>query len=68
MAAQPVRVPQLKIATAEVKQDKKDGPLFYILPPLLVVAVFVYCLIATPPAPQVTEEQPSEQTEATAEE
>lgn len=51
MAAQPFKVPELKIATAEVKEEKKEGPLFYILPPLVVLAVFIYCMVATPPAP-----------------
>lgn len=59
MAAQPFKVPELKIATAEVKEEKKEGPLFYILPPLVVLAVFVYCLVSTPPAP--TEETLSDE-------
>ena len=54
MAAQPFKVPELKVATAEVKEEKKEGPLFYILPPLLVLAVFIYCMVSTPPAPATT--------------
>ena len=51
MAAPAFKVPELKVATAAVKEEKKEGPLFYILPPLVVLAVFVYCMVATPPAP-----------------
>lgn len=51
MAAPAFKVPELKVATAEVKEEKKESPLFYILPPLVVLAVFVYCMVATPPAP-----------------
>lgn len=51
MAAQAFKVPELKVATAEVKEEKKEGPLFFILPPLVVLAVFVYCMVSTPPAP-----------------
>ncbi len=40
-----------KTATAEVEQ-KGEGILFYILPPLVVAAVFVYCHLNSPdPAP-----------------
>ncbi len=49
MAAQAFKVPELKVATAEVKEEKKEGPLFYILPPLVVLAVFVYCMVSVPP-------------------
>lgn len=55
MAASSFKVPELKIATAEVKEEKKDSPLFYILPPLVVAAVFVYCMVSTPPAPAETD-------------
>lgn len=51
MAAPAFKVPELKVATAAVKEEKKEGPLFYILPPLVVLAVFVYCMVATPPTP-----------------
>ncbi len=50
MAAQAFKVPELKVATAVVKEEKKEGPLFYILPPLVVLAVFVYCMVSVPPA------------------
>lgn len=40
---------QLKVATAKVKKQVKDGPLFFILPPLLVIGVIVFCYVA--PAP-----------------
>ena len=33
-----------KIETAEVK-EKKQGILFYVLPPLVVASVFVYCYL-----------------------
>lgn len=42
--------PNLKLETGESRQPrKKDGPLFYILPPLIVVAVFYYCATVPPP-------------------
>ena len=40
---------KLKIATAEVKRVKPEGPLYYILPPVLVLAVLIFCYTATPP-------------------
>ncbi len=40
---------KLKIATAEVKRVKSEGPLYYILPPVLVLAVIIFCYTATPP-------------------
>ena len=39
---------KLTVATAEVKEQKPEGPLFYILPPLVVAAVFFYCTQSTP--------------------
>lgn len=41
---------QLKVATAKVKKQVKDGPLFFILPPLLVIGVIVFCYVAPAPA------------------
>lgn len=41
---------QLKVATAEVKRVKAEGPLYYILPPVLVLAVIIFCYTATSPA------------------
>lgn len=42
---------QLTIATAEVSKQERESILFYVLPPLLVVAVFIYCICATPDLP-----------------
>lgn len=42
---------QLTVATAEVKKEKPEGKLFYILPPLVVLAVFVYCMCVKPNIP-----------------
>lgn len=41
---------QLKVATAEVKRVKAEGPLYYILPPALILAVIIFCYTATSPA------------------
>lgn len=41
----------LKVETAERREVKMESPLFYIVPPLLVLAVFVYCMVATPDVP-----------------
>lgn len=60
MAAPAFKVPELKVATAEVKEEKKEGPLFYILPPLVVLAVFVYCMVATPSITHESETMDSE--------
>ncbi len=38
---------EFKVATAEVQQQKQ-GVLFYILPPLVVLGVFVYCAMMSP--------------------
>ena len=55
---------QLTIATSEVKQQKSEGILFYVLPPLVIAAVFVFCSISkpdikapAPAAPAVTAQQ-----------
>lgn len=42
---------QLTVATAERREVKYESPLFYILPPLVVVAVFAYCWLGTPNVP-----------------
>lgn len=42
---------KLTVATAERREVKMESPLFYILPPLVVVAVFVYCMVGTPNIP-----------------
>lgn len=49
---------KLTVATAETREVKPEGPLFYILPPLVVGLVFLYCAVGTPhwlpePAPAV---------------
>lgn len=71
MAAQSFKVPELKVASAEVKEEKKEGLLFYILPPLVVLAVFVYCMVSTPPSVSAetmdSEDEAIEQMEADAE-
>lgn len=38
---------KFKVATAEVHQ-RKEGALFYILPPLPVLGVFIYCAMVSP--------------------
>ena len=43
--------PKLKVATSVVRKEKGEGPLFYILPPLLVVAVFAFCALSGSPTP-----------------
>lgn len=61
---------QLTIATAEVKKKKAEGPLFYILPPLVVAAVFIYCnqstphMVPPPPPPVQLPEEPMSEEEA----
>ena len=42
---------QLKVATSETLEAKPESIWFYILPPLVVAAVFLYCMIATPDLP-----------------
>lgn len=42
---------QLTVATAERREVKMESPLFYILPPLVVAAVFIYCMVSTPDIP-----------------
>ena len=42
---------QLTVATSERRELKMESPLFYILPPLVVAAVFVYCMVSTPDIP-----------------
>lgn len=58
---------KLTIATAEAKSSKPEGILFYLLPPLLVVAVFLYCANAhphmLPPPEQPEPEQPMSEEE-----
>lgn len=41
---------QLKVATAKVKKQVKDGPLFFILPTLLVAGVIAFCYAVPAPA------------------
>lgn len=41
---------KLKVATAEVQRKKSEGPLYYILPVALVLAVIIFCHVAEPPA------------------
>lgn len=41
---------KLKVATAEVQRKKAEGPLYYILPVALVLAVIIFCHVAEPPA------------------
>ena len=36
------------VETSERRDVRTESPLFYILPPLLVAAVFVYCMVGTP--------------------
>jgi len=43
--------PKLKVATSVVRKEEGEGPLFYILPPLLVVAVFAFCALSGSPTP-----------------
>lgn len=49
----------LKVETAERREVKMESPLFYIVPPLLVLAVFVYCMVATPDVPATPAAQPA---------
>lgn len=59
---------QLTVATAERRKVKMESPLFYILPPLVVAAVFVYCMVGTPdippPAPAPAAVAPQEELDA----
>lgn len=57
---------KLKVASAEVQRVKAEGPLYYILPPALVLAVLIFCYTATPPvaapddfADELTEDAPA---------
>ncbi|MBQ8479957.1 MAG: hypothetical protein IJ503_06185 [Akkermansia sp.] len=50
---------KLKIATAEVKRVKPEGPLYYILPPVLVLAVLIFCYTATPPKSATAPAEPA---------
>lgn len=43
--------PKLKVATSVVRKEEGEGALFYILPPLLVVAVFAFCALSGSPTP-----------------
>lgn len=47
---------QLKVAQAKVKKQAKDGPLFFILPPLLVAAVIAFCYAF--PSPAIAQAEP----------
>lgn len=40
---------KLQVASAEVKRQKAEGPLYYILPSVLVIGVLAFCYTATPP-------------------
>lgn len=42
---------KLTVATAERQEVKTDSVLIYILPPLVVLAVFLYCMVADPDLP-----------------
>ncbi len=44
------RLSKLKVATAEVKQVEPEGPMYYILPPLLVLIVIIFCYAVESPA------------------
>ena len=61
---------KLTVATAEVQKAKSEGFLFYILPPLVVAAVFIYCMHAQPhwltPPPELplVQEAPMSEEEA----
>ncbi|MBR3925216.1 MAG: hypothetical protein IKJ58_00460 [Akkermansia sp.] len=44
------RLSKLKVASAEVKQVEPEGPLYYILPPLLVLIVIIFCYAVESPA------------------
>lgn len=50
---------RLKVASAEVKRQEPEGPLFYILPPALVLAVIIFCHCATPPADATEKKAPT---------
>ncbi len=54
---------QLKVATAKIKKQVKDGPLFFILPTLLVAGVIVFCYAV--PAPERDKAPQGEATAAT---
>ena len=47
---------KLVVATAEVQRRKPEGLLYYLLPPLLVLAVIIYCHVADSPAAPPTKE------------
>lgn len=65
--ASPMNQPQtfqLKVATAKIKKQVKDGPLFFILPTLLVAGVIVFCYVV--PAPDWDKASQGEATVAAA--
>ncbi len=41
---------KLRVASAEVQRKEAEGPLYYILPVALVLAVIIFCHVAEPPA------------------
>ncbi len=59
------RLSKLKVATADVKQVEPEGPLYYILPPLLVLIVIIFCYTAESPASgKSTENTPAQTSSA----
>ena len=40
----------LRVASAEVQRKKPEGPLYYILPLVLVLGVIIFCHVAKSPA------------------
>jgi hypothetical protein len=56
------RLSKLKVATADVKQVEPEGPLYYILAPLLVLIVIIFCHTAESPAAKKAAENAPAQT------
>ena len=62
MAAKPERKSspiQLTVQTSEVQEVKSEGILYYILPPMVVAAVFLYCAVSTPDLPPAATTAPA---------
>jgi hypothetical protein len=55
------RLSKLKVATADVKQVEPEGPMYYILPPLLVLIVIIFCYtVESPAAGKAAENAPAQ--------
>lgn len=57
---------QLTVVTSEQRNVQTESKLFYIIPPLMVAAVFLYCMVSEPavkPAAAATPAAVAEPTE-----